>query len=105
MNWDGRELVGFKLHLPSRIIFHNVKRLEDGSNGEPDRGNILTYEQRLNDRRAGQPLEMEVRMDAQSILYRTLWLFAGAFMAAAFVILTLVGWTMRRAKRRTITAR
>jgi hypothetical protein len=98
VNWNGSELVGFKLHLPSRIIFHNVKR-PDGTNGEPDRGNILTYEQRLADRRAGQPVSMEVRMDSQSILHRTLWLFAGAFVAAMMVIMTLVWWTIRRAKK------
>jgi hypothetical protein len=100
VNWDGSELVGFKLHLPSRIIFHNVKRLEDGANGEPDRGNILTYEQWLRDRRAGQPMLMEVRMDSQSILYRTLWLFAGAFAAAVLLILTMVWLTVRRARKR-----
>jgi hypothetical protein len=102
VNWTGQELVGFKLHLPSRIIYHNVKRLEDGSNGEPSRGNILTWEQRLTDRRAGRPIEMEVRMDSQSILYRTLWLFGGAFVAASAVLLSLVWWTIRRAKRRAI---
>ena len=57
VNWTGSELVAFKLHLPSRIIYHNVKRLEDGSNGEPDRGNILTWEQWLRDRRAGAPVD------------------------------------------------
>lgn len=98
VNWNGSELVGFKLHLPSRIIFHNVKRLEDGSNGEPDRGNILTFEQYLRDRRAGKPVEMEVRMDSQSILYRTLWLFAGAFAAAVLVLVALIWLTMRGAK-------
>src|SRR6185436_13798343 len=82
VNWDGSELVAFKLHAPSRISFHNVKRLEDGANGKADRGNILTWEQRLSDRRAGQPLQMEVRMGSESILFRTLWLFAGAFIAA-----------------------
>jgi hypothetical protein len=104
VGWDGSELVGFKLHLPSRIIFHNVKRLEDGSNGEPARGNILTYEQWLKDRRAGLPVEMEVRMDSQSILYRTLWLFAGAFVAAVLVLLTLVWWTVRRGRARVSQA-
>ena len=72
MNWDGKELVGFKLHAPSRIFFHNVRRLEDGSPGDADRGNILTWEQTLADRRAGQPLRMEVRMGPESILFRTL---------------------------------
>ena len=100
VNWDGRELVGFKLHLPSRIIFHNVKRLEDGANGEAERGNILTWEQRLTDRLEGQPLHMEVRMDSRSILHRTLWLFAGAAGAAIVMLAGLIWWTMRRARRR-----
>jgi hypothetical protein len=99
VNWDGSELVAFKLHLPSKIIYQNVKRLEDGSNGTTERGNILTWEQRLSDRRAGAPVEMEVRMDSQSILYRTLWLFAGAFLAAVIVLMLLIWMTMRRAKR------
>jgi hypothetical protein len=98
VNWNGSELVGFKLHLPSKIIWHNVKRLEDGSNGAIDRGNILTFEQYLRDRRAGRPVEMEVQMDSQSILYRTLWLFAGAFLAAVLVLIMLIWVTMRRAK-------
>lgn len=100
VNWDGRELVGFKLHLPSRILFHNVKRLEDGSNGEAARGNILTWEQMLTDRRAGQAIDMEVRMDSQSILYRTLWLFAGAFAAAVIVLGMLIWLSLRRARAR-----
>jgi hypothetical protein len=100
VNWSGSELVGFKLHLPSRIVHHNVKRLEDGTNGEAGRGNILTWEQRLSDRRAGQPLEMTVRMDSESILFRTLSLFAGAFGAALLMLATLIWLTIRRAKRR-----
>jgi hypothetical protein len=100
VNWTGQELVAFKLHLPSRILFHNVRRLEDGGPGEPGRGNILTWEQRLSDRRAGQPLRLEVRMDSESILYRTLWLFAGAFVAAVGVLVLLIWITIRRARRR-----
>ena len=100
VNWDGSEIVGFKLHLPSRILFHNVKRLDDGSNGQAERGNILTWEQKLADRRAGQPVQMEVRIDSESILYRTLWLFGGAFVAAVLVLVTLIWGTIRRARRR-----
>jgi hypothetical protein len=99
VNWDGSELVGFKLHLPSRITFHNVKRLEDGSNGEAERGNILTWEQRLTDRIAGQPVVMLVRMDAESILARTLTLFFGAFGAAISLLALLIWLSIRRARR------
>ena len=98
VNWTGAELVGFKLHLPSRILYHNVRRLEDGEPGEPDRGNILTWEQTLADRRAGRPIEMEVRMLGQSILNRALWLFAGAFVAAVTLLATAVWVVIRRAK-------
>jgi hypothetical protein len=102
VNWDGRELVAFKLHLPSRILFHNVKRLEDGQNGTAERGNILTWEQRLADRRAGVPVDIEIRMQGESILYRTLWLFAGAFAAAMAVVGAIIWVTVRRAKGRTL---
>ena len=42
VNWDGSELVAFKLHLPSRIVWHNVRKLKDDSAGDVERGNILT---------------------------------------------------------------
>lgn len=97
--WTGKELVGFKLHLPSKITDHNVKRLDTGENGAVERGNILTYEQRLTDRLAGAPIEMVVEMGSQSILYHTLFLFAGAF-AAAVVALAIVVWlTVRHGRR------
>jgi len=98
VNWDGSELVAFKVHAPSRIHFHNVKKL-DGEDGEAARGNILTWEQTLADRRAGRPLTMEVGMEATSILYTTLWLFAGAFVAAVILLVTLIWLTIRRGRK------
>jgi hypothetical protein len=100
INWNGSELVGFKLHAPSRVHYHNVRRLEDGMPGQPDRGNILTWEQRLADRRNALPLRMEVRMGAESILFRTLSLFAMAFVAAVTLIAGLIWITVRRARRK-----
>lgn len=94
--WDGRELIAFRLHLPSRIHYHNVRDVETNETGEVDRGNILTWEQRLIDRLAGKPLEMEVRMDRQSIFYRTLRLFAGAFAAAVLLLGAIVWWVGRK---------
>ena len=35
-------------------------------------------------------------MDRQSILYRTLWLFAGAFSAAVLLIGVIIWLTMRK---------
>jgi hypothetical protein len=37
-------------------------------------------------------------MDSQSILYRTLFLFAGAFSAAVLTLVLLIWWTMRRGR-------
>jgi hypothetical protein len=98
VNWDGSELVAFKLHLPSRIREHNVRRLEDNETGDIERGNILTWEQRLADRRAGRPVTIAVTMDATSILFTTLWLFAGAFAAAILALIAIVWWVRRRGR-------
>jgi len=100
VNWTGEELVGFKIHAPSSILYHNVRRLEDGEPGDAGRGNILTWEQTLADRRAGQELHLDVRMLAQSILTRTLFLFIGSFVAAVLVLMMAVWYVLRRAKKR-----
>jgi hypothetical protein len=99
VNWTGDEIVGFKVHVPSPILYHNVRRLEDGEPGEPGRGNILTWEQTLADRRVGREIHMDVRMHGQSILNRTLWLFAGAFTSAVTLIVVAVWVVIRRAKK------
>lgn len=104
--WDGTEVVAFRLHLPSRIQWHNARTADDQPNGVR-RGNILSWEQRLTDRLEGRPVAyaedktpgvMEVRMDSQSILYRTLWLFGLAFLAAVIVLVFLIWLTMRKGR-------
>jgi hypothetical protein len=99
VNWDGGEIVGFKLHLPSNILEHDAQVLAGGPK-EPDRGNILTWEQKLVDRRAGVPIAMVVRIDQQSILAHTLTLFIGAFIAALAALATIVWMIRRKGKRR-----
>jgi hypothetical protein len=101
----GDEIVAFRLHLPARIRFQNSRYLEKDESRPAARGNIVTWEQRLRERLLGKPIAyaesrqpdvMEVRMDRQSILYRTLWLFGIAFVAALLVIAGLIWLTMRR---------
>lgn len=99
VNWKGKELVGFKLHLPSKIHSHNVRDIDTHETLKPERGNILTWEQYLKDRRLGTPLVMEMTMERDSILYRTLWLFAGALVTALLVMGGLIAWTMGRRKK------
>jgi hypothetical protein len=91
--WRGDELVAFRLHLPSKIQYHTAKRLE--------RGNILTWNQPLRDRLAGIPIRIEARMEARSILYRALWLFAGAFAGAVATLAVAVWWMVRSGRKKT----
>jgi hypothetical protein len=87
--WNGRELVAFRLHLPSKIRYHNTRGVES-------RGNILAWEQPLADRLRGDPLSIEARMDTQSILYRTLWLFGMTVVVVAAAFAAVIWWVMRR---------
>ena len=87
--WNGRELVAFRLHLPSKIRYHNTHGVES-------RGNILAWEQPLADRLRGEPLQIEARMDTRSILYTTLWLFAVTFLVVASAFAAVIWWVMRR---------
>ncbi len=103
VGWDGSEVVAFRLHLPSRILWHNSRDLETNATLQPARGNILRWEQRLTDRLDGKPLEIRVEMDSQSILYRTLWLFAGAFLAAVGTLALVIWLTMRKGREAVTT--
>jgi hypothetical protein len=100
VGWTGSELVAFRLHLPSKISYHNA-----GADNLR-RGNILVWEQPFSARLAGQPLEMEARMEPTSILYHTLLLFAGSMLAAFSVLGAIIYWVVKRGKGRgTLTAR
>lgn len=83
VGWTGRELVAFRLHLPSRVTFHNAP------SREVLRGNIIVWEQPLEERREGRPIDIQVRMGRESILASTLLLF-GAMIG--LVALTFAGF-------------
>lgn len=96
IGWSGDELIGFRMHLPSRITYHNAPSKTVG------RGNILAWEQPLRDRLAGKPIEMEVRMEGDSILYRTMIIFGLAAAAALSLLAVAIYWVWRRG-RTTVT--
>ena len=85
------ELMAVRLHLPSKVTFHNSpsRRIE--------RGNIVVWEQPLAERSKGTPLEVQARMETESILFRTLALF-GAM--GVLVVLTFIAaiWFVRSRK-------
>ena len=60
--------------------------------GDIGRGNILDWEQPLADRLRGTPLVLDARMDPESILYRTLWLFGWTFVAVAITFGFVIWW-------------
>jgi hypothetical protein len=97
VGWSGREIVAFRLHLPSKIRYHNTRH-------DVGRGNILVWEQSLADRLRSVPVvsdangALDARMDAQSILYTTLWLFGITFVAVAIVFGGVIWWVMRKGK-------
>jgi hypothetical protein len=89
-NWDGSELVAVRMHLPSRIDYHNA------TSRRVDRGNIVRWEQPLRERLRGQPLAMEVRIETRSILYRTLTIFGIALGASLLLMALIVMWIRRK---------
>jgi hypothetical protein len=90
VGWRGDEIVAFRMHLPSKIAYHN------GGSGNPQRGNILAWEQPLSERLRGTPLVLDARMETQSILYRTLALFGVTFVVVAVLFFVMLWWVLRR---------
>lgn len=93
VTWTGRERVAFRVHLPSRVLFHTA--LE----GNLKRGNIILWEQPFADRLAGRPARFEARMETQSILYRTLWIFLLTFLAAVTTLAVVIWLVMRQGRK------
>lgn len=91
--WDGSELVAVRMHLPAKVQYHNAP------SKTVDRGNILAWEQPFADRRAGTPLEIEVRMQQQTILYTTLIVFGTAVGAALVLLALAVAWVRKKGRR------
>lgn len=89
--WTGEERVSFKMHLPSEILFHNAPE-------GPQRGNILVWEQPLTERLKGTPLDLQVHVETESILFTTLLLFGSTVVAAAMTF-ALVVWLIARRGR------
>ena len=91
VGWQGDELIAVRLHLPSVVTFHNSpsRRVE--------RGNIVVWEQLLAERVKGAPLEVQARMEKESILFRTLALF-GAMAVLVVITFIAVIWFVRSRK-------
>jgi hypothetical protein len=90
--WTGGELVAFRMHLPSKIDYHNAP------SRQVERGNILAWEQPLADRLKGEPLQLEVHMQPETILYTTLLLFGSTIVAAAIAFAIVIWWVARRGR-------
>ena len=91
VGWEGNEVVGFKMHLPSEILYENA-------DGNVQRGNILEWEQPMTARLAGEPLQLEAHIATESILSRTLLLFASTIVAAGMTFALVLWWVSRRGR-------
>ena len=94
VGWRGDEIIAFRMHLPSKIAYHNAGA------GNLLRGNILVWEQPLSERLRGTPLTLDARMETQSILYRTLALFGTTFVAVAALFALLLWAILRRGRKK-----
>lgn len=88
---DGSEVVAFRMHVPSEILFEN-------SAADVRRGNIVEWEQPLSSRLRGEPLELRVQMAPESILRNTLLLFGSTVVAAAAAFAVVLWWIARRGR-------
>ena len=95
VGWSGNELVAFRMHIPSVIVYHNAP------SKEVERGNILEWEQPLVERLKGVPVDVEVNMEPDSILYTTLLLFGSTIVLAA-VTFGVVIWRVARHGREEV---
>jgi hypothetical protein len=86
VGWRGDELVAVRLHLPSRVPFHN------SPSRTVERGNIIAWEQPLAARARGEPLSIEVHLERDSILFQTLTLFGGMALLALATLGLFVWW-------------
>jgi hypothetical protein len=92
VGWNGDELIVFRVHVPSEVLFEN-------SATEVRRGNILEWEQPLTSRLRGDPLELRVQMGTESILHNTLLLFGSTIVAAAAAFAAVLWWVARRGRQ------
>ena len=99
VGWTGSEVIAFRMHLPSKIAYHNA-----GADNLL-RGNILVWEQSLSDRRSGAPLVIDARVETQSILYRTLALFGVTLVIVASFFVLMLWFVLRRGGKSKNTAR
>jgi hypothetical protein len=92
VGWTGRELVAFRMHLPSRIPYHNAP------SHTVERGNILVWEQPLTARLNSVRLDIHVQLETESILVRTLMLFGSTIVAAALTFALVIWWMARKGR-------
>jgi hypothetical protein len=97
VGWKGDELVAFRMHIPSKVPYHNAP------SKTVRRGNIVEWEQPLAARQAGEPVDIEVEMESESILYSTLIVFGATILAAALTFAVVIWLVFRRGRREEVS--
>ncbi len=86
-------LVAVRFHLPSKVLAHR------NAVGGVERGNILGWREDVAAAVAGRGLDFGATLDARSILWSTVGLFAGAIVVAGALIVGVLGLVARRGRR------
>ncbi|MCA1583707.1 MAG: hypothetical protein LC791_02685 [Acidobacteria bacterium] len=92
VGWTGSELVAFRLHLPSRVLDENSET------GNVERGNIVAWEQPLRARVRGEPINIRAVMERDSILAKTLTLFALMVVLVGLTFAVVVWLIVKRGR-------
>ena len=90
VGWDGTELVAFRMHLPSRITYHNAP------SHRTERGNILEWEQTLADRLQGRRLTSMCRWKLSRFSHARCCCLAPTVVAALVTLAAVIWWIARR---------
>jgi len=91
---DSEELVAVRFHLPSKIYEHK------NASAGVERGNILAWREPLAQALAGRGLDFGATLDARSILWSTVNLFAASIAAALLLLAAIAVWVVRAGRGR-----
>jgi hypothetical protein len=90
---DGSGLMAVRFHLPSKVYGH------DNATDGVERGNIVAWRQEVARGLAGGPLAFGATIDARSILWSAVGLFAAAIVTGLLIIAAALFLVFRRGRR------
>lgn len=91
-------VVAVRLHFPSKVSFHN-------STGGIERGNIISWERRVDDHFDSTPLVVDARFERRSVLATTVAVLGTAIAAVLLSVASILLWMVRKGRRQLAAER